>query len=122
MRDDHLKRHMNSKHSNVSSTLHRGEEHPQYMNIIVDSQYKAHDENESQAEYCKDVKTGDLLVSCDAKLEFELYRDNDVYQKNVKIGEQISILLKSDNIPEIHYQNKISFVWTSTEHRSQRST
>ena len=83
MRDDLLKRHMNSKHSNVSSTLHRGEEHPQYMNIIVDSQYKAHDENEQQAEYCKDEETGDLLVSCCAKLKFELYRDNEVYQKNV---------------------------------------
>ena len=33
-------------------------------------------------------------MSCDAKLN-----DNEVYQKNVKIGEQISNLLKSDNIP-----------------------
>ena len=40
---------MNFKHSNVSGTLQHGEEHPQYMIIMVNSQYKAHDENESQA-------------------------------------------------------------------------
>ena len=98
MRDDHLKRHMNSKHGNVSGTLHHGEEHPQYMNFMVDGQYKSHDENESQVEHCKNEETCDLPVSCDAKLKFKLYRDNEVYQKNVKTGEQISILLKSDNI------------------------
>ena len=100
MRDDHLKRYMNSMHNNVSITLHHGKENPQYVNIIVDSQYKVYDENESQAAYCKDEETSDLLVSCGAKLKFELYRDNKVYQKNIKIRKQISILLKSDNIPE----------------------
>ena len=45
MRDHHMKRHSNLNHSN--DTLHHGEEHPQYMNIIVDSQYKAHDKHES---------------------------------------------------------------------------
>ena len=88
-----MKRHMNLKHSNVSSTLHNGEEHSQYINIMLDSQCKVHNENESQVQHCKDEETGDLLVSCGAKLKFELYRYNEVYQKNVKIGEQISILL-----------------------------
>ena len=109
MRDDHLKRHMNSKHSNVSSTLHHSEEPLQYVkNIMVDGQNKAHDENNSQAEHCKGEDTGGLLVSCGAKLKFELYRDNEVYQKNVDIGEQISILLKSENIREksLSKQNK----------------
>ena len=63
MRDDHLKRHMNSKHSKDNSVLYYGEEHPQCMNIMVDSQYKAHDENVSQAEHCKGEETSDLLDS-----------------------------------------------------------
>ena len=46
----------------------------------------------NRTKHCKN------LVSCDAKQKFELYRNNEVYQKNVKIGEQISILLKGDNI------------------------
>ena len=45
-------------------------------------------------------ESGNLLMSCGSKLKFELYRDNEVYQKNIKIGEQISILSKSDNIPK----------------------
>ena len=50
MRDDHLKRHMNSRHNNVSSTQHRGEELSQNVNIMVDGQYKADDENETETE------------------------------------------------------------------------
>ena len=50
MGDDYLKRHMN-KHSNVSSTLHHDEERLQYINLMVDGQYKADDENESQVEH-----------------------------------------------------------------------
>ena len=72
MRDDHLKRHMSSKHNNVSSTQHHGEEPLHYVNIMVDGQYKAHDENESQAEHCKDEETGDLVVSCGAKLKLTM--------------------------------------------------
>ena len=52
---------------------------------------------------------GNLLVSCGAKLKFELQRDNEVYQKNVKIGEQISILLKSENIPEMSLSKQNKF-------------
>ena len=44
MRDDHLKRHMNSKHNNVSSTQQCGEELSQNVNIMVDGQYKADNE------------------------------------------------------------------------------
>ena len=108
MRDDHLKRHMKLKHNNDSSTQHHGEEPLQYVNIMVDGQNKAHDENKSQAEHCKGEETGDLLVSCGARLKFELQRDDEVYQKNVDIEEQISILLKSENIREksLSKQNK----------------
>ena len=65
MRDDLLKRHMNSKHNNVSSTQHN---------------------DEVKAEDSEIEESGNLLVSCGAKLKFELQRDNEVYQKNVKIG------------------------------------
>ena len=34
----------------------------------------------------------------DAKLEFELQRDNEVYKKNVEIGEQISIIFTARNV------------------------
>ena len=54
-------------------------------------------------------ESGNLLVSCGAKLKFELQRDNEVYQKNVKIGEQISILLKSENIPEMSLSKQNKF-------------
>ena len=44
MHDDLLKRHMNSKHNIVSSTQHYGEKPSQYVNIMVDGQYKADNE------------------------------------------------------------------------------
>ena len=68
------------------------------MNIMVDSEYKADDEKQSQAEHFKVDEWGDILISCGAKLKFELHRDNEVYQQNVTIREQI--LLQSDNISE----------------------
>ena len=40
---------------------------------------------------------------------FFIYCDNEVYKKNVKIGEQISILLKSDKIPEKSLKKKVLF-------------
>ena len=70
MRDDLLKRHMNWKHYNVSSTHHHGED-----------------------------LSDDLLLYDGAKLKFELQCDDEVYQKNIKIREQISILLENENIP-----------------------
>ena len=39
-------------------------------------------------------------MSCGANLKFELYRENVMCQKNVKIREQTSILLKSDKTPK----------------------
>ena len=56
--------------------------------------------NELQAEGCKVEELNNLLVTYTANLNFELQHDSEMYQKNVKFGEQISILLKSDNIPE----------------------
>ena len=41
-----------------------------------------------------------MLLNDGANLKFELQRDDEVHQKNVDIGEQISILLKSENIRE----------------------
>ena len=93
MRDDHLKRHMNSKHNNVSSTQQCGEELSQNVNIMVDGQYKVDNENETKTETFKVEESGNLLVSFSAKLEFELQRDNEIYKKNVEIDEQISVIL-----------------------------
>ena len=88
MRDDLLKRHMNSKHNNVSSTQHN---------------------DEVKAEDSEIEESGNLLVSCGAKLKFELQRDNEVYQKNVDIGEQISISLECENIREKSLSRQIKF-------------
>ena len=76
MRDDLLKRHMNSKHSNNVSTQHHGQKRSQYMKLMMDSQYKTGNENESQADHYKAEELGNLLVSSEAKLKFELHRDN----------------------------------------------
>ena len=46
IRDNLLKRHMNSKHSNIGSTQDYREKHSQCVNLMVDSQCKADDENE----------------------------------------------------------------------------
>ena len=57
-------------------------ERPQCINLMVGSQYKADDENESQIEHFKVEESDDLLVSCGAKLKSKLYRENEVYKKN----------------------------------------
>ena len=54
--------------------------------------------NELQAEGCKVEELNNLLVTYTANLNFELQHDSEMYQKNVNIGEQISILLESENI------------------------
>ena len=56
MRDDLLKRHMNSKHSNISRTQHNDE-------------VKAEDSEIEELDY--------KPLTHDAKLEFELQRDNE---------------------------------------------
>ena len=87
MRNDLLKRHMNSKHNNVSSTQHNDE-------------VKAEDSEIEELDYTP--------LTHDAKLEFELQRDNEVYKKNVEIGEQISVILHRGIILEksLSKQNK----------------
>ena len=47
-------------------------------------------------------------MPCNANLKSVLQRDDEVYQKNVDMGEQISILLENENIREesLSKQNK----------------
>ena len=44
-----------------------------------------------------------------ANLRLELQRDMEVYQKNVMIREQISIVIKSGNIPEKSLSKQYKF-------------
>ena len=56
----------------------------------------------------------------DANLKFNLQHNDEVYQKNVNIGEQISILLESGNVREksLSKQNKFCL----DLYRAQRPT
>ena len=54
-------------------------------------------------------ESDDLLLNDGANLKFELQSDNEVYQKNVDIREQISILLESENIREKSLSTKNKF-------------
>ena len=93
MRSDHLQRHVKAKHDNEevelrqSSTEKCANDQEQFSGSVV----KSND--------CKDV---------DAKLEFELQRDRDIYLKNVDIGRQVAIVLRNGDIPEesLSKQNK----------------
>ena len=96
MRDDNLKKHKDKKHRNFDSSLHHGEVHQPVVDLVIDNQHN----NEVKTEDSEINKLDYVALIHDANLQFELYRDNEMYQKNVKFGEQISILLKSDNIPE----------------------
>ena len=62
-----------------------------------------------------DVYGGEMMllpksncVDVDATLEFELTRDNEAYMKNVKLGEQVSVVLHRGVILEksLSKQNK----------------
>ena len=93
MRSDHLQRHVKAKHENEevesrqSSTEKCASDQEKFSGNVV----KSYD--------CKDV---------DAKLEFELQRDRDVYLKNANIGRQVAIVLRNGDIPEesLSKQNK----------------
>ena len=104
MRDDHLKRHIDAKHSNVGSDLHHTEIQQQNNNPMITDQ---HDYRVKEAS-AKREELDNLPDGNGVNIKLELHRDNEVYQKNVKIGKQISTLLKSDNIPEksLSRQNK----------------
>ena len=93
MRSDHLQRHVKAKHGNEevqlrqSSTEKCANDQEQFSGNVV----KSND--------CQDV---------DAKLEFKLQRDRDIYLKNVDIGRQVAIVLRNGDIPEesLSKQNK----------------
>ena len=103
MRDDNLKKHKNRKHSNFDTSLHNGEVRP-IADLVIDNQHgdevKAEDSEIEELDYTP--------LHHDAKLEFELQRDNEVYKKNVEIGERISIILHRGIILEnsLSKQNK----------------
>ena len=61
-------------------------------NLTVDLQHKDI-KNETQADDSEVPEINELLVRDDVKLEFELEQDNQVYKKNVEIGEKISFIL-----------------------------
>ena len=97
MWNHNLKRHLSSKHANDYKVLQHG-----------NTQHNANIEDEIRTETCKVEMLNELPVSDDAKLEFELQQDNEVYKKNVEIGEKISIILHRGIILEnsLSKQNK----------------
>ena len=104
MRDDNLKRHLRLIHGNTKNSVQCKEERQQPSNPLIGSQHY----NKVQAEGSEIGDSDDMLLNDSANLKFELQRDDEVYQKNVDIGEQISILLESENIREksLSKQNK----------------
>jgi len=105
MRDDNLKRHLRLIHGNTKNSVQCKEERQQPSNPLIGSQHY----NKVQAEGSEIGDSDDMLLNDSVNLKFELQRDNEVYQKNVKIGEQISILLKSENIPEMSLSKQNKF-------------
>ena len=91
----------------MSNIAPNGDGCQQSGNLLVDVQRRSV-ENEVKAEDCEIEEMDYAPLTHDENLKFELHRNNEVYKKNVKIGEQISILLQSDNIPEqsLSKQNK----------------
>ena len=89
MRNDNLKRHVSLMHGNTKNYVQCIEDRQQPSNLLMDSQHY----NKVQVEGSEIKESDDLLLNDGANLKFELQRDDEVYQKNVDIGEQISILL-----------------------------
>ena len=104
MREDNLKKHKDRKHSNSDTSLHHAEVHQPIADIVIDNQHN----DEVKAKDSEIEELDHTPLHDGANLKFELQRDDEVYQKNVDIGEQISILLESENIREksLSKQNK----------------
>ena len=104
MQDDNLKKHKSKKHSNLDTFLHLWEVRQPIADLVIDNQHndkvKAEDSEIEELDYTP--------LTHYTKLEFELQRDNEVYKKNVEIGEQISIILHRGIILEksLSKQNK----------------
>ena len=98
LRDENLKKHKIKKHSNF------GEVRQPITDLVIDNQHndevKAEDSEVEEFDYTP--------LTHHAILEFELQRDNEVYQRNVEIGGQISIILHRGIILEksLSKQNK----------------
>ena len=84
MRDDNLKHHVSLIHGNTKNSVQCKEERQQPSNPLIGSQHY----NKVQAEGSEIGDSDDMLLNDSANLKFELQRDDEVYQKNVDIGEQ----------------------------------
>ena len=114
MRDDNLKKRKSKKHSNVDTSLHHGEVRQPMTDLVIDNQYN----DEVKVEDSEIEAINYTPLTHDAKLEFELQRDNEVYKKNVEIGEQISIILQRVIILDTSLSIKASFGWNYSGHRN----
>ena len=111
MRDDHIKRHMSTKHGNEGH-------HQSQRQATLDSDTPAEDvcQDRSFASDATEVcnqhyqATAAILTSVqqpmktadnvNASLEYELVRDNETYTKKLEIGGQVSVILLSGKIME----------------------
>ena len=85
MRDDNMKKHKSKKHSKFDTSLHLGEVRQPIADLVIDNQHN----NEVKVENSEIEELDYTPLTHYTKLEFELQRDNEVYKKNVEIGEQI---------------------------------
>ena len=98
MRDDHLKRHISLKHGEIKENM-RGQSREEDKNPKHEADRFETEELDLQFEDNENMNV---------RLKFELVLGNEMYKKNVEIGKQISMILKSKNIPEksLSKQNK----------------
>ena len=73
MRDDNLKKHKSKKHSNFNTSLHHGEVRQPMTDLVIDNQYN----DEVKVEDSEIEAINYTPLTHDAKLEFELQRDNE---------------------------------------------
>ena len=103
MRDDNLKRHISLKHEEMNKNMLSMNIEHKLQEEAINLKYKA--------DRCE-TKEPDLQFedneNMNERLEVELVLGNEMYKKNVEIGKQISMILKSKNIPEksLSKQNK----------------
>ena len=117
-RDDHLKRHMDSKHPSVEKVVQKDEKNQlqvkrdvktlDVQNNDMSSVLGNDDEVPSQTA-CEEQSGGPLVCGDDAKLEFEVQRDYEAYKVNVEIGRKISIMLISKGIAEVSLSKQHKF-------------
>ena len=73
MWNHNLKKHKSKKHSNFDTSLHNGEVRP-IADLVIDNQYN----DEVKVEDSEIEELNYTPLTHDAKLEFELQRDNEV--------------------------------------------